>query len=139
MKKVLILFALALVSCSAEPIPSNLQGNGNSSHYAFDWDSNQENSHATFTIYKQGIGYDTDVLNKHFEVDIPNNTIFRFFIRDTTIRPYCSLKISKRKPMDLSSGVYEPNSYNVIFNESHSTNYFNFGATIEKNGNFRMD
>jgi hypothetical protein len=141
MKKLIGLLGIALlVSCSGDPIPNDLQfGNSNVNHYSFDWETN-DNQSASFTIYRQGVAFTTDnITDKHFEVDIPTNTIFRFNVRDYSVRPQWKLTISKRKQMNLQSGVYEPDNYTILDVESGYNQGINFGATTKKDGTLKID
>lgn len=135
----IILFAILLVSCdNAEPLPSNIKMDS-SHYYAFDWETNDSSQTATYTIFQQGIPYSTELKGNHFEVYIPSNAVFRFNVRDYSLRPYWKLSISLRESLDLNSGVYSPNEFKVVYSESGSTNVLNFGATTNKDGSLKIN
>jgi len=144
MRKFLGFIAIGLLSCSAEPLPSDLElNNQNTNQYAFDWDSNQTEPYASFTLYQQGVAVQKieHITDKHFEAVISNGQFFTFGVtcKKTEIRPEVSLMISRRKPMNLQSGVYKPEDYESLYKLISNTNAIGFNGRINEKGQLIYD
>jgi hypothetical protein len=141
MKKIIGLLGLTitLLSCTAEPLPSDIKTYDNSIHtFAFDWESNQIKPYATMQIYpydgSKTIKIDT-IKTKHFEYKLHNGDTFWFGVNylDSTPRPECSLNISRASQMDLGSGVYTPN-WELEYTLTAPTNGIGYSGFITNEG-----
>jgi len=143
MKKLLLLSSLAvfLTSCTAEPLPSNINlcQSTQSNIYGFDWYSNQVGAYAKFTIWKNGISVVKfeNITSNHFEYSLQKGDLFTFSVnyQATKERPEVGLQINRKTNMDLQSGVYNPDEWYNLFEQKTTANGISYNGVIDAKGN----
>lgn len=134
-----LIVLLLLFSCEvAEPLPSGLiNGNNDRGRYVIEWESNQTEPYMNITVLHKGIETTTEnIKEKRYEIDMYKGDLIQIGInyKETSPRPECYLSISRYKTMDLSSGVYNPDNLELLYEMESETNAIGFNGKLNKKG-----
>jgi len=143
MKKLLLfLVAIAFVSCTSEPLPSNiiLKDSNTASRYKIEWDSNQIEPYMDVVIRRGGVDIPvTNIVSKSYDIMLKSGDYLMIGINYKAVapRPEVSLKISKYAGIHYESGVYEPDATYELYEQKTTANGLGFNGKVDEQGNIK--
>jgi len=146
MKKLLLLLVgIILTSCTAEPLPNDIDITKNNSKvikYLIKWDSNQIEPYMDIFIQRKGIvsKYE-NIKSKAYNIDVEPGDLLMIGInyKATALRPEVSLSINRYMSIDYTSGVYNPDDTYNIFEEKTTANGIGFNGKVDEKGNVKYN
>ena len=137
MKSLLLLtLSFLLLSCTGDPLPSNLNiNNASAMHkYQIEWRSNQGNPHMDIIVLRQGqeIKY-SNIIDNHYDISLYQSDMITIGITyETAIdNPEIYLGIYEYIPMNLQSGVYNPNAMKLVYEQETETNAYGYNGCVQ--------